>query len=528
MSGVQILSPRPLVVAKMSLSSKSSAQEPSLSKIRLALWPIHNYELKKFVPMSIMMFLVLVNYTLLRNTKDTLLITAPSCGVEVIPFLKMWGVMPCAILFFLLYTKLSNILSREALFYTCLIPFLLFFAAFSFIIYPNKEWLHPTLESVSTLRESCPNVKWFISLYGVWSFAIFYVLSELWGVIVVSLLFWQFANEITRTKEAKRFYAFFGLLGNISLIASGAFVQWLGESTNSSLSEGDAWGESISYMMLSVVAVGALIVAVYWWMNRYVLVDAFYYDAAKTEKIGKPEKPKLSLGESLSYLFSSKYLGFITILVLSYGITSNIIDLTWKNQIKTYLPNSNDYFAFMGRYTFWTGVVTVSFILTTKGIVNKFGWYWGAIITPLILFTTGAFFFSFVLLQEGLKDMVAFFGVTPVYMAVMIGAVQNVFSKGAKYSLFDPTKEMAYIPLDQELKVKGKAAVDVIGGRLGKTGGGLIEFILLTITGGTQLSIAPYLCGIIAFVSLLWMGAVKNLSKLYNAKVGVMEKSSHA
>src|SRR5436190_16489336 len=164
-------------------SAHPSLQEPAFSKLRMALWPIHHYELKKFLPMSMMMFLFLINYTLLRNTKDTLLITAPACGVEVIPFVKMWGVMPCAVLFFLAYTKLSNILSRSALFYTCPIPFLLFFAAFSLIIYPNKELLHPTMESITALRESCPNIKWFISLYGVWSFAIFYVLSELWGVI---------------------------------------------------------------------------------------------------------------------------------------------------------------------------------------------------------------------------------------------------------------------------------------------------------------------------------------------------------
>ena len=38
-------------------------------------------------------------------------------------------------------------------------------------------------------------------------------------------------------------------------------------------------------------------------------------------------------------------------------------------------------------------------------------------------------------------------GTTPLMMAVMIGAIQNILSKGAKYSLFDPCKEMAYIPL---------------------------------------------------------------------------------
>lgn len=506
-----------------------SQKEPQFSKIRAAIWPIQGSEMKKFLPMGLMMFFILFNYTILRDTKDTLVVGAS--GAEAISFLKFWGVTPASILFVILYAKLSNMLSKENLFYACIIPFILFFGAFAFVIYPNKALLHPSAETVQALQQSIPVLRFIFALWGAWSYSIFYIMAELWGSVVVSLLFWQFANEITRTNEAKRFYALFPLLGNIALILSGKTVTYLSDIRDLYPPEVDAWGISLNYMMGAVVIAGFATVITYWWMNRNVLTDPVYYDAASMPKKEKKEKPKLSIGESFKYLITSRYLGFIALLVLGYGMAINLVEVTWKSQLKILYTfdgvfNENSYSAFMGNFSAFTGIATITLILLCKGIVRRFGWFTGAILTPIILLITGTLFYIFVIFRDQLDWITVAMGATPVFMAVMIGAVQNILSKGTKYSLFDPTKEMSYIPLDQELKVKGKAAVDVIGGRLGKSGGSAVQqFLLLTVsTTATQITIAPYSCGVMIVVILAWMVAAGGLSKMYNTKIAEKER----
>lgn len=50
-------------------------------------------------------------------------------------------------------------------------------------------------------------------------------MAELWGSVVVSVLFWGFANQITTVKEAEDFYPLFGLGANVALIFSGRAVK---------------------------------------------------------------------------------------------------------------------------------------------------------------------------------------------------------------------------------------------------------------------------------------------------------------
>src|SRR5256885_495296 len=111
-------------------------------KIRSYVWPIHPHELKKIIPMFLMLFCVCFNYSILRNLKDTLVVTAESSGAEVIPFIKVWAVFPAAVLITMLFTFLSNHLSRRKVFYLIVGSFLIYFLVFAFIIYPHHESLH--------------------------------------------------------------------------------------------------------------------------------------------------------------------------------------------------------------------------------------------------------------------------------------------------------------------------------------------------------------------------------------------------
>ena len=46
--------------------------------------------------LGLMFFCILFNYTILRDTKDVLVLTAKGSSAEIIPFLKTWVNLPMA------------------------------------------------------------------------------------------------------------------------------------------------------------------------------------------------------------------------------------------------------------------------------------------------------------------------------------------------------------------------------------------------------------------------------------------------
>jgi AAA family ATP:ADP antiporter len=151
---------------------------------------------KKILPLGLMFFCILFNYTILRDTKDVLVVTAKGSSAEIIPFLKTWVNLPMAIGFMLLYTKLANVLSKQALFYSVILPFIAFFGAFGFFLYPLSSYIHPEAFADKLLGILGPRFLGPLAIMRIWSFCLFYVMAELWGSVVISVLFWGFANQV--------------------------------------------------------------------------------------------------------------------------------------------------------------------------------------------------------------------------------------------------------------------------------------------------------------------------------------------
>lgn len=491
----------------------SDTEVQAFGKFRSFIWPIHRYELRKFLPMLFIMFLVCFNYSIVRNMKDTVVVT--TSGAEVIPFIKLWAMLPGAVLLTLFYTYLSSRYSQERAFYIMVTMFISFYTLFAFVLYPFRDNLHPQ-HFTETLSAILPEgFSGLIAMLCNWSFTVFYVMCELWGSLVLSVIFWGFANEVTRLHEARRFYSVFSIFSNIAAIAAGQSANYLAYGDGAGFmfrfASDDTFEQGLMFLMFVVAICGIGIMVIFRWMNKNVLNDPSFDDLHKTKKEFKKNKKKLSLKDSFSFLSNSKYLVCIAVLVLAYNLTINLAEVVWKDQLRTLKPEPEDFNRFLNNVTSAIGCVSTLTALFMARIIAKFGWTRIALITPVIMLVTCMGFFTFMIFQGTLGPIAfALTGLTPLTIAVFFGAMQNCFSKAMKYSVFDATKEMAFIPLDHETKLNGKAAIDGVGSRCGKSGGSLIHQGLILIFGSLTAS-ASYVAVIILAAIAGWMAAVRSL-----------------
>lgn len=478
-------------------------------KVRSIIFPIYSSELRKFIPLTSIFFIISFNYSILRSLKDMFILQ--NAGAEVIYYLKVFGVMPSIILLTIIYSKISKGVSRDARFNIVIAYFLVFFGITYFFLIPNLESLRLD-DLADNLKSSMPKMIGLWEALRYWPLSLLYINAEAWGTLALSVLFWTFVNEITPTHQAKRFYTFLSLGASIGLMIAGTMLKYFKDNFNALLG-------------FVFVFIAALL----------VIYNIFAQDIRKNpalyqvEQKPKKKKVKTTFWESIQFLAKSRYLALIAILVLSYNMFISLFESIWKAEIKELITSTGDQTisaVIYGAQGVYGGIVTIVLTLFFSAPIMNRGWRFAASFTPVVALICTVIFFVFLYFQDSLGAITSMFNTTPIMMAVMFGLANVVFIKSAKYILFDPTKERAYIPLDEESKVRGKAAVDGVGSRLGKSlGSFMLTMVLLPLFGEGHIGNVRYhVCFIIILILIAWLIAIGKLSARYNKLTEEQEK----
>ena len=351
-----------------------------------------------------------------------------------------------------------------------------------------------------------------------WTSALYYIIAEVYSSVSIGILFWQYANDVVSVDQAPRFYPLFAQMSGLAPIVAGQYVvRYASRVPDISTS---------LYRVTNLVTLcGIMICLFYRWSNMYIrrtekkkeneemmTTTTSTTTAATTTttmKKKKKKKTKMTMIESTKFLASSEYLRLIATLVLGYGLSINFTEIIWKSCVKRQYPDPLDYQRYMANFSSIVGLSTCIVIFLGVHAIRILGWRIGALATPAAMGLLSVPYF--------LSILVGLDSPHRLRMAVIFGTIQSLISKTTKYALFDPTTQMAYIPLDEESKVKGKAAIEVLGSRIGKSGGSLVQQVLVLMFGNI-ISAAPILAVLYYAVLGWWAYSANRLSSLFYAR----------
>lgn len=462
-----------------------------MSKIKSILAkiaPLRRDELVKFCCVSALIILIVYVHDILRIAKDALVMS--HLGTEYISAIKIWAVLPVSLIFMFVYIKLSDIFSRAKLFHIMNWFLISYFVLFALVLYPNSDAI--CIHISDKLMTSLPTFKYFFNIVKNWHFCLFYAFSEGWVMIMLSISFWQTANHITSLEESKRVYPLLGFSSYVGLMAA-AFLSKV------FVVDGNNWQPTLNNSVISVIIAG-IGISICLFVLEKKIIGAEAFNLKKGHFRGKR---KISIKESLEYIAKSKPIMLITILLLCFNLSLNLVEGVWKksiellcnnnaNLIQNFLGNVNMYIPLAG---FACTVLSVYILQTNK-------WRMSALITPMVVLLTGGAFFLFMFLRE--CSYVTALQTSALSIGILFGSIHNVFARATKYTLFDSTKEMIYIPLDDDLQTKGKAAAETIGMKFGKGAGAAVQQTLFALFPAlTLIDLSPVI-SVIFFAILAW------------------------
>jgi AAA family ATP:ADP antiporter len=301
------------------------------------------------------------------------------------------------------------------------------------------------------------------------------------------VLFWSFANRYTHVDDAKRIYPIMGIIANLALILGGLVMH-----TSGTVFAHD-WNMNVQALTLGNL--GMSVIA----MVLFVSFTRTFTPLENNTPLTEPKR-NTSLKDNVVELGRNPFVRNMVVMISSYGLLVGFYETIWKHYLKLYLPSPITYSKFMAAISFCTGVFTIGLMGVTSYWLERVSWTKLALITPVAMLGFGSVFFLSVQTKS-------------VVIVSFAGAALTVFLKGAKYSLFDPCKEIAYIPMNDDIKIKGKATIEILSAPIGKSGSNCVLQLFVVLFGSIE-SGASIVGILYVLTAAYWIYSTKVMGKL--------------
>lgn len=472
------------------------------------LFPVKMTEWRVFGLMMFIVCTINVNFSILRSARNALVVADTGGSASFIPYYELFGTFPASILLTWGLSRLMRVFSPRFIFTATMSFFLLFFLIFAFWLYPHREQIHSLVESKLGQLFGLTHFK---VIFTHWPDMTFYIMAELWKVALLSVLFWGFINQNLTLEEAKRFYPPLMLGSSLGAILAGPITVFCssGFIWNFFALSAQRWQHTLYLLTFFILLCGLLTIIGFSSLFKKLHVKNTLVEAEEEKQTFSMRL--LSLSSSVRYLARSPYLSALLLIVVAEYVSYALGELIFLETLKKMYPAPADYCRFMGNLTLGTGILTAfSAVILTPYLLQTYRWSRSALITPILMvLMTFAFFFAVSSIKAGI-----FPGVSPLPIAVLLGSLHFCIGRSAKYTLFDATKELAFIPLDTEAQMKGKLIIDGIGSRIGRGTSSMLSIMLCTFLGG--LNESALFAGIIALsFALISIPAARRIGRQF-------------
>ncbi|MYB66652.1 hypothetical protein F4083_01790 [Candidatus Poribacteria bacterium] len=300
--------------------------------------------------------------------------------------------------------------------------------------------------------------------------AVIYVFREAYIVLIIEQ-FWSFVNSVLNPKQAKTINGPFCAIASLGSVAGGLLV--------------GKWATTLGSETFLLFTSASLIPAAFFG------IIAYYF-------AGEPKPTLIEEGGQQGHLgvrtfFSSRYLVYIGLLIVSTQIVSTVLDLRFNALVEMDITEKDAMTSYYGNFYAQLGAISAILQLLAVPIALRLVSIRVIHIgIPIVHLINGYILLSIPSLKTG--------------------AIAYLTFKAFDYSLFRAGKELFYMPLTYDERYRAKQIIDSFGYRFAKGGSaGVIELIRLVVT-----TIPGMAYALTAMVfSCIWGGLVMHLTKIY-------------